>query len=102
MTVPDRETDGRNGVPLGEPPERCGQRDDRFVDELDAAVRARQRVEDVAVEDEGAPDPPGRSAGVVERGMVLDAQVAAEPDQRGVEGFVPSSRRLPGGSLPQE
>jgi hypothetical protein len=34
--------------------------------------------------------------------MVLDAQVAAEPDQRGVEGFVHSSRRLPGGSLPQE
>ena len=64
------------------------ERADALADELDAPVGARQRVEDRAVEDEGAPDLARRAQRVVERRVVGDAQVAAEPDERGVEGLL--------------
>jgi hypothetical protein len=51
------------------------------VDEADPAVVARQRIEDVAVEYEGAVSLAGRGQRAVERGMVETAQVAPEPDQ---------------------
>jgi len=46
------------------------------------------RVEDRAVEDEGAPHVARRLERVVEGGVIGDAQVAAEPDQRGIEGLL--------------
>ena len=64
------------------------QRLDALEDELDPPVGARQRVEEGAVEDEGAPDPARRPQGVVQRGVVDAAQVAAKPDQGGVQGLL--------------
>ena len=59
------------------------------VEELDAAVGAQaageQRIEDGAVVDKHAPDLPGRPQCVVQRRLVVDAQVAAKPCQRLVE-----------------
>ena len=63
------------------------QPDQAVADELDAAVGARQGVEDRAVEDERAPDAPGRAQCVVQRSVVVGAQVAPQPDQGGVERF---------------
>jgi hypothetical protein len=55
------------------------------VDEFHPPVGARrERIEDFAVEDEGAVDAPGRAQRVVEPGVVVAAQVAAEPEKRGV------------------
>ncbi len=48
----------------------------------------RQRVEDRAVEDEAAPDLARGAQRVVQRGVVVGAQVAAQPDQRAIQGFV--------------
>ncbi len=58
------------------------------ADELDAAVDPRQGVEDGAVEHEHAPHLPGCEQGVVQRGMVIGAQVSAQPDQGAVQGLV--------------
>jgi hypothetical protein len=57
------------------------------MDELHAAVVARQAGQDVGVEHERAVDATGavtlrRAQRMVQRGMVLDAQVTPEPDQR--------------------
>jgi putative transcriptional regulator len=59
---------------------------DRAQDELDAAIAARQRVEDGGVEDEYAMHPVVRQQRPVQGGMVVVAQVAAEPDQGGRHG----------------
>jgi putative transcriptional regulator len=70
------------------------------ADELHAPVGARQRVEDVAVEDEGAPHLARRAQRVVQRGVVVGAQVAAQPDQRGSSGLgirVSQTRGVPPG-----
>ena len=52
------------------------------VDELDAPVSARQRLEDGGVEHEHAPDLLGGPQCVVQRRVVVRAQIAPEPDQR--------------------
>ena len=49
----------------------CVERLQAGVDEVDPAIDARQGVEDVAVEDEDAPDPPGRRQRVVKSGVVV-------------------------------
>ena len=72
---------------LAERGEVGGERVDALDDELDAPVGARQLVEDGAVVDERAPHLARRAQRVVERGVVGDAQVAAEPDQRAVQGL---------------
>ena len=46
-----------------------------------ARARREQRIENLAVEDEGAKDPAGVLERVIQRRMVVDAQVAAEPDE---------------------
>ena len=52
------------------------------VDELDSAVGpVGERIEDVAVENEGAHDLAGALERVVERSVVEVAQIAAEPHQ---------------------
>ena len=61
------------------------QPDQAVADEFDAAIGTRQGVEDVAVEDEGAPDTPGRAQRVVQRRVVVGAQVTPQPDQGAVE-----------------
>jgi hypothetical protein len=68
------------------------------ADELHAPVGARQRVEDVAVEDEGAPHLARGAQRVVQRGVVVGAQVAAQPDQGAVQGLV---HRLQCASVPR-
>jgi hypothetical protein len=62
---------------------------DRIPDELDAAVRALgQSIEDRGVEDECAMDALETAQRMIERSMVVIAQVAAKPD----EGSVHSCR----------
>ena len=63
---------------------------ERLADEFDAPVGARvvvrlERVEDLAVEDEGAMDAPGAPQRLAERGVIGVAQVAAEPDKHCIE-----------------
>ncbi len=53
--------------------------------EFDAAVLPGQGVEDVAVEDEDAPDLARGAQCVVQCGVVVGAQVAAQPDQGAVQ-----------------
>ena len=65
-------------------------------DELHPAVGARQRIKDLAVEDEDTPDVASRPQRMVQRRMVVGAQVAAKPDQRSV------NRRMHRSSVPQE
>jgi hypothetical protein len=57
---------------------------------------AGQRVEDVAVEDEGAIHLPCLGKGRAERGVVVVAQIAAKPDQGFflVHGWFVPPRRL--------
>jgi hypothetical protein len=62
------------------------------ANELDAPVGPGQRREQLGVEHEAAPDPPRLPQGVVQGRLVLDAQVAAEPHERGVEGLVHAAR----------
>jgi hypothetical protein len=58
---------------------------DAVPDELDPAVRRfRQPVQDIGVEDEYAMDAARLFKRVVQRRVVMAAQVTAEPDQRGV------------------
>jgi hypothetical protein len=74
--------DERAAARSSEPPAREAR-----VDELDAPVGARgQRIEDLAVEDEGAVHPRRRAQRVVEAGVVGDAKIAPEPEQRGAVG----------------
>jgi hypothetical protein len=86
--VPDEQAHAADAAALAEPGEIGGQGVDALDDELDAPVGARQLVEDRAVVDEGAPHLARRPEGVVEGGVIGDAQVAAEPDERGVEGLL--------------
>jgi len=62
-------------------------------EELDAAIGARQNIEDLGVEHECAPDLARRTQGVMERCVVVRAQVTAEPHQGGVEGFFGGAHR---------
>ena len=65
--------------------ERRVQFRDRAVDELDPLVgTVLQRVQYLGVEDEHAMHLGGIGQRVVQRGVVVVAQVAAEPDQGGV------------------
>ena len=58
---------------------------DRLADELDAPVMPlRQGVEDAGIEDEGAIHPPARLERAVQCRVVVYAQVAPEPEKRGV------------------
>ena len=61
------------------------QLDQAGVDEVHPPVRhdalCQQRVEDVPVENKQAPDLTGQPKGVVQGGMVVGTQVAAEPHQ---------------------
>ena len=67
----------------------CIELGDAMPDELDTPVGAcRQRVKDCGVEDKHAIDPAVPRHGVMECGVVVDAQVAAEPDQSGRVGGV--------------
>ena len=71
--------------------------DQGFADELHASVLAAgQRVEDVGIEDEGAMDLAGIAQGRAESGVVVVAQIAAEPDQGFflVHGWFVPPRRL--------
>ena len=53
------------------------------MDELDPAVgRIGQRIENLAVENKGAHHLPGAFEGMVERGMIVVAEITAKPDQR--------------------
>ena len=70
--------------------------DDAGVDELDTPVRTRQWIENLGVEHEHAPDLARGAQGVMQRCMVIDAQVAPKPDQGGVQ------KLLHPASLPQE
>ena len=72
--------------------QRLVQVDQGFADELDAPVGARQRIEDAGVEHEGAVDVAARGQRQVQRRVVVDAQIASQPDQAGVEGFVHGDR----------
>ena len=57
-----------------------------FPDELDAPIAfVRQQIEDFRVEHEHAIHAPRRFQGVMKTGVVGDAQVAAEPEERGIE-----------------
>jgi hypothetical protein len=54
------------------------------VDELDATIRTvRQRIQNLAVENEGAMHSGMPAQGLVERSVVEMAQIAAEPHQGG-------------------
>ncbi len=55
--------------------------DQAFADEFDAAIHARQGIENLGVEDEGAEHFGVIAQGVIQRGVVEIAQVAAEPDK---------------------
>ena len=57
------------------------ERGHRFPDEFHPPVDTRQGVEDLAVEDKHAVDVAATLQGGVQRGVVVDAQVATEPDQ---------------------
>jgi hypothetical protein len=63
------------------------------ADEFDAPVGARQRIQDRAVEHECAPHAPGRAQGLVQGGVVLGAQVATQPHERGRQRPVARHRR---------
>ena len=64
------------------------ERLDTLPDELDASIGPGQGVQDLPVEDEGAPDFARRLQRMEERRLVLGAQVAPKPDQRRVEGLL--------------
>ena len=57
------------------------ERDQRFADEFDAAICARQRLEDVRVEHEHADHLAAAAQRLPQRRVVVDAQVASEPHQ---------------------
>jgi len=65
------------------PAQRVAQLGHGCVDESHAPVGARQPVEDRAVEDEGAVHALRRPERLEKPGVVLVAQVAAEPEKRG-------------------
>ena len=88
VAVANQEANVRHAVRRAEPGQVGGEGVDALDDELDATIGARQLVEDRAVVDERAPDLARRPQRVIERGVVGDAQVAAEPDQRRVEGLL--------------
>ena len=68
---------------------QCGvQLDQAMPDELDAPVRARQPVQNLAVKDKEAKHLPAGAQGVVHGGVVVCAQVAAKPDQAAFVRFV--------------
>lgn len=73
--------------------------DERFADELDTPVAARQLVENVAIQYENAVHPTRPAHGFGKRCVVVITQVAAEPDQHGIESaqnkIPPSWYRLP-------
>ena len=60
--------------------------DQRVADEGHAPVVPGQSVQDVGVEDEHAPDAAAGLERVVQGGVVLRAQVAAEPYEGSLEG----------------
>jgi hypothetical protein len=68
--------------------ERRLQLGDGVPDEFDATVgAARQRIEDPGIEDEHAEDGARIAERVVQRGVVVGPEIAAEPDEGAVEGF---------------
>ena len=85
---------GRHGMPddqcAAESPEFGIKLAHRSVNELDPPVGAapggQQRVEDGAIEDESAVDAAALRQCGGERRVVVETQVAAEPDQAGVVG----------------
>ncbi|MPM48373.1 hypothetical protein SDC9_95097 [bioreactor metagenome] len=71
--------------------------DQRFANEMNAPVLAGgQRIKDVGIENEGAVNVAGIAQGRTEGGVVVVAQVAAEPDQGFfvVHGWFVPPRRL--------
>jgi len=75
----------------------CVQFDERFANEMDApVVTGVQRIENVGIENEGAKNVAGVAHGRTEGGVVVVAQVAAEPDQGFfvVHGWFVPPRRL--------
>ena len=86
--VPDQQAHVGDAAALAEPGQIGRQGADALDDELDAPVGARQLVEDGAVVDESAPHLARRLERVVEGSVIGDTQVAAEPDERGVEGLL--------------
>jgi hypothetical protein len=75
----------RHGMPHDEPaaqPAQLGlQLDQRFADELHAPVGAGQPVQDRLVEDEDADHLAAGPQRAIEGGVVVHAQVAAEPHE---------------------
>jgi hypothetical protein len=62
-------------------PQPSIQFDDRLPDELDTAVGATfQRIEDLGIEDEDTIDAGMRPDGLIESGMIVITQIAAEPN----------------------
>ena len=76
---------GVMGTFFAERAEGAAQLVDAVANELDTPVAARQGVEDLAVEDEHAPDLARGPQGVVQRGVVVGAQIAAKPDEGTVQ-----------------
>ena len=61
------------------------QLDDGVPDELDATIGAvGERIEDLGIEHEHAPDRACLLQGVIQRGVIVGAQIAPEPHQRAV------------------
>jgi hypothetical protein len=59
--------------------------DQALADELHAPVAPGQGIEDLPVEHECHPHSPGCPQRMVERGVIVGAQVATAPHQRAVE-----------------
>ena len=82
------QADALDAVGASEPAQLFVEVEQRLVDELDPAVglqaALQQRLQDVGVEDEGAPDLFAVLQRMVERGLVARAQVAPEPNQSAV------------------
>ncbi|MNR22933.1 hypothetical protein D3C85_1399200 [compost metagenome] len=81
--------------------QRRVQRGQRAQDEVDAPVRLeapfQQGIEDLAVEDKHAPYLSAVLKGIMQRRVVVGAQVAPEPDQAAFEALVDTIRRAAGG-----
>ena len=85
LAVPHQQANPVRAVRLAERGQRRIERHHALLDELHAPVGPGQRAEDLGVVDEHAPDLARRPQGEVQGRVIVSPQVAAEPDERGVE-----------------
>ena len=88
IAVANDQPDPRHAVRQAQAAQLRVEIDQTVADELDPPVCARQAVQDRAVEDESAPDLARGLQRVAKGGMVVGAQVTAEPDQCAGQGRV--------------